>query len=108
MSDDKLNKIIKLLQENVKWVKFNGIDKVRTIVDLELDSDIKKIIYHLSDGGSSPQIAKKVKIDSSTVRDYWKKWSKKGLMEIHPEYKKRYRKIFTLEEIGIEPPDIEK
>ena len=89
MSEDKTDRIINLLEEILKWTRFEGTEKVRTVMDSELDDDTKKLIYHLSDGESSPKIAKIVKTDPSTVRDYWKKWAKKGIMKIHPDEKEK-------------------
>lgn len=106
--NEKKDKIIELLKEMLKWSKFEGMEKVRTVMDLELDNDIKILIYHLSDGESSPKIAKKIKLDPSTIRDYWKRWAKRGIMEIHPDYKRRYRKVFSLGEVGIEIPELER
>lgn len=108
MSEGKFDRVIEVLEELLKWTKFEGTEKVRAVMDSELDDDIKKLIYHLSDGKSSPEIAKIVNVTSQTIRNYWKKWAKKGIMEIHPDYKRRYRKIFSLEEVGIEVPELEK
>jgi len=106
LSGAEFNKIIELLQEILKWTKFEGTEKVRIVIDSELDDEIKKIVYHLSDGKSSEEIAKFVNVSSRTVLRYWKRWGKKGIMEVHPDYKRRYRKVFSLEEIGMEPPEI--
>jgi Fic family protein len=108
MSEDKIDKIIELLQEILKWTKIEGKKKVRTVIDSELDDDTKKLIYHLSDGKSSSEIVKFVDVTGRTVRRYWKKWAKKGIMGIHPDYKRRYQKLFSLEEVGIEPPEVEE
>lgn len=105
---EKQDEITKLLKEILKWRRFEVTEKVRAVLDSELDTDTKKLTYHLSNGESSPRIAKIVQVDPSTVRDYWKKWGRMGIMEIHPDYKKRYRKIFSLEEVGIEVPELGK
>ena len=81
--------------------------KVKEILKSELDDDKKKLIYELSDGRSSPEIAKIAGVTSKTVRNYWRKWNKMNIMKIHPNYKKRYCKVFSLEEIGIEPLKVE-
>jgi transposase len=105
---EKQDRITELLEKILKWIKFEGKEKVRAVMDSELDDDTKKLIYHLSNGESSPKIAKTVKVDPSLVRYYWKKWAKKGIMEIHPNYKRRYRKVFSLEEVGIEVPELKQ
>jgi hypothetical protein len=60
------------------------------------------------------QIERKVIIDilrelnNVINRDWWKKWARRGLTEIHPNYQKRYRKVFPLGDFGIEVPEIKK
>lgn len=97
-----------ILKEILKWTKFEGMLKVKQILDTTLDNDTKKIIYELSDGRSSPKIAEIAEVTSPTVRDYWKDWSVLGIVEIHPDYKKRYQRIFSLKEVGIEVPEVKQ
>jgi len=91
-----------ILKEILKWTKFEGMQKVKQVLETTLDNDTKKLIYEMSDGKSSPTIAGIVKVDPTTVRDYWKDWAILGIVEVHPDYKKRYRRIFSLKEVGIE------
>ncbi|MBU7036699.1 MAG: hypothetical protein HXS52_02115 [Theionarchaea archaeon] len=100
-------KLLEVLEEILKWTKFQGMQNVKVILESELDDISKKLIYELSDGRSSPEIAKIAGVASKTVRNHWKKWCAMGIMEIHPDYKKRYRKVFSLEEVGIQPPETE-
>jgi len=104
MNED--NEIKDILKEILKWTKFEGMQKVKQILENTLDNNTKKVIYEFSDGRSSPAIAGTVGVDSSTVRDYWKAWAVLGIVEIHPEYKKRYHRIFSLKEVGIEVPSL--
>lgn len=102
------NEIKDILKEILKWTKFEGIQKVKQVIEATLDNDAKRLIYELSDGKSSPEIAKIVRTDPSTVRDYWRNWAVLGIAEIHPGYKRRYQRIFSLKELGIEIPEIEE
>jgi len=102
--DDDLE-IKGILKEILKWTKFEGMQKVKQVLETSLDTDVKKLAYELSDGVSSPKIAKIVAVASSTIRDYWKDWAVLGIIEIHPKYKKRYRRMFSLKEVGIEVPE---
>lgn len=104
MSDDKETKDI--LKDILKWTRFEGMEKFRTVFDTALNTDSKKIVYEFSDGRSSPEIEQITGIDDSTIRDYWKEWAFLGLVELHPEYKKRYRRVFSLKEFGIEIPKV--
>ncbi|MDD2665531.1 MAG: hypothetical protein PHD13_01935 [Methanocellales archaeon] len=108
MNDEKLDRIIELLEEILKWTRFEGMQEVKNVLKIELDDDTKKIIYELSDGESSPKIAGMAKTAPQTVRRYWYKWSRMGLMEIHPSHKKRFRKVFSLEDCGMEVPETNK
>ncbi|MDH5754434.1 MAG: hypothetical protein OEY95_04435 [Candidatus Bathyarchaeota archaeon] len=94
-----------ILREILKWIKFEGMQKVKQVLENTLDTDTKKLVYELSDGISSPKIAKIAGVDPATVRDYWKDWDVLGIVEIHSDYKKRYRRIFSLKEVGIEVPE---
>jgi len=91
-----------ILREILKWTKFQGMQQVKQVLEATLDTDTKKLVYELSNGISSPRIAKIVGVDPTTVRDYWKDWAVLGIVEIHPNYKKRYCRVFSLKEVGIE------
>ncbi|MBA7600118.1 hypothetical protein ES703_07165 [subsurface metagenome] len=104
--EDKKDRIIQILEEIARWTRLQGRQLAKRILESVLNDEKKRLIYHLSDGRSSPEIAKIAKVDPSTVRDYWKIWTAEGFVEIHPEYKRRCRKVFSLEELGLEPPEV--
>lgn len=104
---DKQDRMIELLEEILKWTKFEGRKRVTEVFKSELDDETKKLVYELSDGRSSPEIARIVKVDSSTVRDWWRKWADTSIMEICQGYKRRYCKTLSLGELGIEAPEFE-
>jgi len=108
MNDEKLDRIIELLEEILKWTRFEGNQRVKEILLDELDTDTKKIVYELSDGRSSPEIEKMADVTSKTIRDWWKKWANRGLTEVHPGYKVRFHKVFSLGDFGIEIPKVNK
>jgi len=105
---DNNEEIKNILKEILKWTKFQGMQKIKQVLETALNTDTKKLVYELSDGISSPKIAKIAGADSSTVRDYWRDWAILGIVEIHPEYKRRYRRIFSLKEVGIEVPEVKE
>lgn len=98
----------KILKEILKWIRIDGVNRTKQIIEAEFIDEIKILIYHFSDGRSSDDIEKLLnkKVSDVTIRNSWKKWAKLGIMEAHPDYKKRYRKIFNLEDFGIEIPAI--
>jgi hypothetical protein len=105
MNDDPDIKVI--LKDILKWTKFQGMQNVKQVLENNLDNDVKKLIYELSDGRSSPVIAKIARVNAHTIRDYWKLWVPIGIVEVHPNYKKRYCKVFSLKEVGIPVPEFE-
>lgn len=91
----------------LKWTKFQGMQKAKQILETTLDTDIKRLIYSLSDGESSPNIARIVGVYPKKVYRYWKKWFVLGIVEVHPKHKKRYQKLFTLKDFGIKVPEVQ-
>jgi len=110
MSEDKTDKVIKLLEEILKWIRFQGWRNVKDILLDTLKDDLSKLVYHYSDGSSSREIAKRVSVSHATVTNYWKKWAKIGIVE--PIKVRgggiRYKRMFSLEEFGIEIPEIKE
>lgn len=98
---------LKVLKEILKWTKIQGIDKVKQIMINEFSDEKKRLVYSLSDGRSSDDIEKMLnkRVSDVSIRNWWKSWAKMGIMELHPDYKKRYIKLFNLEDFGIELPD---
>jgi hypothetical protein len=97
-----------ILKEILRWTKFEGIQKVKQVLEATLNNDTKKLIYKLSDGRPSPEIARTVRVSDQTIRNYWKEWAILGIVETHPDYKKRYRRVFSLREVGIAVPKVEE
>lgn len=66
------------------------------------------LIYELSDGTrGTREVASAAGIGSNaTVAAYWKRWSKVGIVEPSPTYRGRYQRICSLEEVGLEVPQI--
>lgn len=97
-----------LLREILKWIRFAGMKEVKAVLSFALDSETKKVIYHLSDGEKgSVEIAKASGVSDATVRSHWKSWSKFGIVEAFKVGRgQRYRKAFELGDFGIEVPQL--
>lgn len=95
-----------LLEEILKWTRFQGWQNVKQVLNETLKSEREKSVYQLSDGRSTNEIAKITNVSSMTVYNYWQKWSKIGLMEPYEKYKGRYKRSFSLEDFGIDFPKI--
>jgi len=100
LNRNKDEQIIAILQEILKWIRFSGIDEVRTVLMRTLDTEQKRLVYHLSDGiHGSVEIGKATNVSNSTVARYWVSWARLGLMEpIRVRGGLRYKKSFELDD----------
>jgi hypothetical protein len=108
MSTEQFNKMIELLEDIRKWSKFQGWRSVKEVLLDALNDDLSKLTYHLSDGRPIRDIAAKLPISFETIRRNWQKWAKIGIVE--PMKVRgggtRYKRIFSLDEFGVELPKI--
>jgi len=95
-----------ILKEILKWIKFTGAKEVKNVLVAALDTEQKRLIYHLSDGNrASIEIAKLTGISDTTVRRHWASWARQGIVEsLRVRGGERYKKSFELEDFGIEVP----
>jgi len=101
------NEQTKLLREILKWIKFSGMKELKNTLVSVLDTEQKRLVYHLSDGTrGTVKIAKLAGIGSNrTVADMWKAWLKSGFGESIPvKGGSRFKRSFDLEDFGIEVP----
>jgi Fic family protein len=105
---DKMDELIEVMREILKWTRFAGAREVRNILTAALDTEQKRLIYHLSDGiKGSVEIAKIANVGDSTVRRYWESWARQGIVEpIKVKGGTRFRKSFELEDFGIAVPQL--
>ena len=101
-------KIEQLLSEILKWTKFIGAKEVRGTLESALDTEKKRLIYHLSDGNrSSAEIAGLSRTSDWTVRNYWASWGRRGIMEsFKVRGGDRYKKAFEIEDFDIPVPGL--
>jgi len=97
-------KIIELLEELVKWKRFEGAQLAKKILRDLFSKDVEKLVYQYSDGRGSKDISVLAGVSDFSVRSYWKKWNTEGLVVPSQKFKGRYEKIFSLEDFGIEIP----
>lgn len=103
------NRTIELLEELVKWTKVTSIPKVKKLLLEILSSPKEKNAYQSSDGKkSSKEVASLANVSYVTVTLWWKKWIKAGIAEaVSAKGGKRARRVFSLDDFGIEVPAIE-
>lgn len=107
MDDSDL--LITTIEELIKWTKLIAKPRIRELINLNLESELEFAIYELSDGFKSTRDISKVlsrKVSHTTVSNYWQKWFKLGILEPSTNYKGRYLKICSLEELGISIPPV--
>lgn len=104
--------LITVLQDIRRWVKLIGLEDAREKVHeaISHSDDVKevenKIMFHLTDGNrSTKEIEDYVSVTYKTVSERQQEWAKAGLME-KPAPNLPYRKLVSLEEAGINVPDI--
>jgi hypothetical protein len=109
---NQMDELIAIMREMLKWTKFAGTKEVRNVLTSVLDSEQKRLIYHLSDGNNGTvQIAEAADVNAETVRRYWISWSRQGIVDsIKVQGGQRYKKSFDLEDFGITvpPPKVKK
>lgn len=107
MNDD--DRIVALLEELVKWTKVTSIPRVKELLLEILESPEEKVAYQSSDGRASKEVAKETNVSYATVTLWWKRWIKAGIAEpISARGGQRAKRIFSLDNFGIEVPDIRK
>lgn len=107
MNEQNFETMMNVLQELLKWSKFQGWQKAKNVLLDTLENDLLKLLYQLSDGKSSTAIADKLPISHVTVTKYWNKWAKIGIVKpMQVKGGTRYKRVFSLDEFGIEIPTI--
>ncbi len=101
----------RLLREILKWIRFAGMKEAKSTLVSVLDTEQKRLVYHLSDGTrGTVEIAKLARIGSTqTVFVMWQAWLRLSLGESIPvKGGSRFKRSFDLEDFGIEIPRIKE
>jgi len=102
-----LKSIENKLDQILKWTRFAGVHQLKNILSQNLENDTATLIYEFSDGTrTTREIAGIVGRSHVTISNYWEKWSKLGIVEPSPTYQGRYRRICSLEEVGLTIPPV--
>ena len=104
----KEDRMIELLEELVKWTRVTSFPKVKELLIGILTSPEEKVAYQSSDGGkTSREVADIANVSQPTISKWWKAWIKAGIAEpVSVQRGERARRIFSLEDFGIEVPVI--
>lgn len=106
MSDAKLDEMVSLMRELVKWSKFGGKQQLKKMLIENLEQVSEKLVYEYSDGERSTRdIERATGVSRSSVERYWDRWFKLGIVEESKKFQGRMMHICPLEEVGLEAPN---
>jgi hypothetical protein len=104
MKEDPLQQLINLQKETLRWIRFQSLPSLKMTLEKILNTDKKKQIYELTDGKNSSRVIETiVKVDHTTVVDYWNEWTVQGILEKEGAGGRSttFHKIISLPSIGI-------
>lgn len=106
------DEVIEVLQDIRRWLKIIGLQEAKPLLTDALSSEDEeeqkelRIIYHLTDGEHSTRdIASRISYSRFYISSRYSEWSNMGLIE-RDSPNSSYHHIVSLEEAGIEVPDI--
>lgn len=103
-----LQEIAESLRELVAWTRVIGHPTVKQTLERVLDSDEKRLVYHLTDGRRSvAEIQKLAGVNARFISEWGREWEKFGIVEQSriSKIKGRRQKLFDLAVFGISVPD---
>jgi len=103
---DKLEDVKNSLEEISVWLKITGTEKVEKLLNSNLNSPEKILVYHYSDGKTTREINSLSNASLGSISKYQTSWHRLGLMKkITVKGKERYVKNFNLEDHAIKIPE---
>lgn len=103
----KLDEHEKILRDIGRWLRFQNIGKLKEILEAELDTDEKKVVFENTDGEKGIRdISGVSRTPPKTVYNWWQKWFRLGIVEPSEAYQGRLKKICSLDDVGINIPKI--
>ena len=85
------------LREQTKWLRFLGLRALRPVLEAALRNDRERLAYALSDGSSSNAIGVAVGVSGQSVRNWWARWRRLGLVW---ETGRRPKHLVRLSDLG--------
>lgn len=105
----KEDRMIELLEELVKWIKVTSIPTVKELLLKILESPEERVAYQSSDGERTTRsVGDIANVGHYKIADWWRAWIKAGIAEpVSVQRGERAKRIFSLDDFGIEVPVIE-
>ena len=100
--------IAESLHELVTWMRGIGYPTVKQILETVLDSDEKRLVYHLTDGQRTiAEVQKLTGVNARFISEWGQEWERIGIAEQSYVSKTRGRRqrVFDLAAFGISIPD---
>jgi hypothetical protein len=102
MALDRIEQRLKSLE---RWLRFANMDKLRSILEIELNEDRKKLVYEYSDGSRGYRdVGELSGVPAPTIQTWWIRWFSMGIMEASPSRSGRVQRICSLKDVGIDLP----
>jgi hypothetical protein len=105
---EKIQRDIEEIKSTMKLFILQSRKEIAQELNKEMNSPQKKLAYTLTDGNHGAyDIAQTIKVSITTIHRWWRDWERSGLLtRTERNGKSVLQKRFSLEEIGIEVPDI--
>lgn len=103
-----LHEINDSLRELVTWTRVTGYPVVKQTLETVLDSDEKRLVYHLTDGQRGvKEIQRLTGVNVRFISEWGQEWERIGIAipSRASEIKGRRQKVFDLAAFGISAPD---
>ena len=102
-----LREIVESLHELLIWTRVVGYPTIKQTLETTLDSNAKRLVYHLSDGQRTvSQIQRLTGVNVRFISQWGHEWERIGIVEqSQTKIKGRRQKVFDLATYGIAVPD---
>lgn len=115
LNDERVAKMLEKMQRDIEEIKstmklfiLQSRKEIAQELNKEMSSPQKKLAYTLTDGNHGAyDIAQTIKVSITSIHRWWREWERSGLLtRTERKGKSVLQKKFSLEEIGIDVPDI--
>jgi len=98
-----ISEVVEELRENKKWMRLQGLETLSDILEDFDDKDL--VMYEEADGNTSlSEIGDKVDLGTSALSSRFSSWQRLGIVE---KEGRQWKKIASLNSLGIDVPDLE-
>ncbi len=96
------SRVVGLLEEMTRLVRFLALREARQIAQTELDTEEKQRVFSLTNGARSVRdISEITKVNKNTVSKWWREWHAVGLVESATGTNRTRRVVFSLSDLGL-------